>query len=67
MLTLSNALTFLRAPLALLFLSEVTALRIGAIIIAMVTDGIDGYLARRNSSVTKLGAILDPIMDKFFF
>ena len=32
----------------------------------MATDSIDGYLARRNRSVTRFGAILDPAMDKFF-
>ncbi len=32
----------------------------------MITDTIDGYLARRSQSVSKFGAILDPTMDKFF-
>jgi phosphatidylglycerophosphate synthase len=66
MLSLSNALSLLRAPLALLFLVETPLLRIIAIILAMFTDSIDGYLARRSRSVTQLGAILDPTMDKFF-
>jgi CDP-diacylglycerol--glycerol-3-phosphate 3-phosphatidyltransferase/cardiolipin synthase len=30
-----------------------------------VTDWLDGYLARRWGSVSKLGAFLDPIADKF--
>lgn len=66
MLSLSNGLSLLRAPLALLFLFENTTLRIVAIILAMLTDSIDGYLARRRKAVTRLGAILDPAMDKFF-
>jgi CDP-diacylglycerol--glycerol-3-phosphate 3-phosphatidyltransferase len=66
MLSLSNALSLLRAPLALLFLVEKPLFRLIAIILAMFTDMIDGYLARRSSSVTQLGAILDPTMDKFF-
>jgi phosphatidylglycerophosphate synthase len=37
-----------------------------AIILAMLTDSIDGYLARRTLTTTRFGAILDPIMDKFF-
>lgn len=66
MLSLSNSLSFLRAPLAFLFLVENTTLRIVAILLAMLTDSIDGYLARRRQSVTRFGAILDPAMDKFF-
>lgn len=33
-------------------------------IIAAVSDGIDGYLARRFAQQTELGAILDPLADK---
>lgn len=66
MLTASNSLSFIRAPLAFLFLQESSTLRILAIILAMITDSIDGYLARRSQSVSRFGAILDPAMDKFF-
>lgn len=66
MLTLSNILSFIRAPLALVFLQKNVPLRVAAIIIAMISDSIDGYLARRNKSASKFGAILDPTMDKFF-
>jgi len=66
MLNLSNGLSFLRAPLALLFLVDAPSWRIGAIILAMITDSIDGYLARKNRSTSQFGAILDPAMDKFF-
>jgi len=66
MLTASNSLSFIRAPLAFLFLQENSTLRIVAIVLAMVTDSIDGYLARRNQSVSRFGAVLDPAMDKFF-
>lgn len=66
MLSISNALSLLRAPLALLFLVEKPSLRLVAILLAMLTDSVDGYLARRSRSVTQLGAILDPAMDKFF-
>lgn len=66
MLTASNSLSFIRAPLAFLFLQENTSLRVIAIILAMITDSIDGYLARRSQSVSRFGAILDPTMDKFF-
>jgi CDP-diacylglycerol---glycerol-3-phosphate 3-phosphatidyltransferase len=33
-------------------------------IVAIATDGIDGWLARRNDIVTDLGKLLDPIADK---
>ena len=66
MLNLHNSLSFLRAPLAFLFLIENTTFRILAILLAMLTDSIDGYLARRFKAVSRFGAILDPAMDKFF-
>ena len=66
MITASNSLSFIRAPLAFLFLQENSTLRILAIVLAMLTDSIDGYLARRSQSVSRFGAILDPTMDKFF-
>ncbi len=65
-MNLSNGLSFLRAPLALLFLVDSVAWRVTAVILAMITDSIDGYLARRYRSVSQFGAILDPAMDKFF-
>ncbi len=66
MLTLSNALTLLRLPAAFLFIVDNVYVRLGAILLAMLSDGLDGYFARKNRTVSQLGAALDPIMDKFF-
>jgi CDP-diacylglycerol--glycerol-3-phosphate 3-phosphatidyltransferase len=33
-------------------------------VVAIATDGVDGYLARRHEIVTDLGKLLDPIADK---
>jgi CDP-diacylglycerol--glycerol-3-phosphate 3-phosphatidyltransferase len=37
---------------------------IGLFFLMAVSDGIDGYLARRRQQITKLGAFLDPLADK---
>ena len=66
MFTASNSLSFIRAPLAFLFLQENPTLRMLAVLLAMITDMTDGHLARRSQSTSRFGAILDPAMDKFF-
>lgn len=66
MFNLSNSLSLLRAPLALVFLVESPTLRLMAILLAMLTDSIDGYLARKTKTTSRFGAVLDPAMDKFF-
>ncbi|MBF5058734.1 CDP-alcohol phosphatidyltransferase family protein [Candidatus Neptunochlamydia vexilliferae] len=66
MLNPPNTISFLRAPLALLFIVESTSLRVLALILAMISDCVDGYLARRYHFTSRFGAVLDPVMDKFF-
>lgn len=71
---LPNAITVVRILLAPVFFwmllvdnGEFGGLRYAAailFILAIATDGIDGYLARRWNQVTDLGKLLDPIADK---
>lgn len=66
MLNFSNILSLTRAGFALAFLQENTKVRLLAILLAMLSDVLDGFIARRQGTTTQFGAILDPIMDKFF-
>lgn len=66
MLTLPNFLSFLRIPLALLLLQGNPMIRAAAIILAMVTDVLDGFLARKYRQTSRLGTLLDPVTDKLF-
>ncbi len=43
-----------------------TGAAIGLVILAAITDGLDGYLARRMKQVTPIGIALDPVADKLF-
>jgi phosphatidylglycerophosphate synthase len=42
------------------------ALAIGLAVAAMITDVLDGYIARRNNEISDLGKILDPLADKIY-
>ena len=66
MLTLPNLLSLLRIPLAGLLLHGNPTFRAVAIVLAMITDALDGYLARKYQQTSKLGTFLDPLTDKLF-
>ncbi|MFC7441534.1 CDP-diacylglycerol--glycerol-3-phosphate 3-phosphatidyltransferase [Laceyella putida] len=53
---------YVRVGSVTLTLSEIIATFI--FILAAITDGLDGYLARKNKMVTNLGKFLDPLADK---
>jgi len=66
MMTIPNILSILRIPLALLFFQSNPVFRVMAILLAMASDGLDGYIARKYHQISKLGTILDPLTDKLF-
>ncbi len=67
MKALPNIITFLRMPLALVYLQENVTLRCLALVLAGITDYLDGFFARRYRCTSAVGATLDPIADKCFF
>jgi len=46
------------------FAGEQEILASAIFIAASITDGVDGYLARRRGQITTLGMLLDPLADK---
>ncbi len=69
--TVSNVLSLSRVvlmvPFVLLMYSDLSNARIwacGVIIIAILTDKLDGELARRLNQTTEWGRIIDPLADK---
>ncbi len=67
-MNIANKITILRILLVPLFIAFTLYSRWEAalviFVIAAVSDGIDGYIARAAKQKTELGKILDPIADK---
>lgn len=67
-LTVPNQLTFLRLTFLPFFLIAIKydryELALGILVVAGISDGLDGLLARGLNQRTPLGAYLDPIADK---
>lgn len=65
---LPNALCVLRMllsiPVAVLLVQEQYALTLCVFAFAALTDGLDGFLAKRFNWATELGKALDPLADK---
>ena len=65
---LPNVITVLRIflvpPVVLALLDEQYTLAIALFAVAGISDGIDGYLARRYNWTSWWGSVLDPIADK---
>src|SRR5262245_23153802 len=67
LMTLPNAVSLSRLVLAAAFVAtRDPVLRVSLIVVATLTDFLDGWLARRRSSATKWGALIDPIADRAF-
>ena len=65
--TLPNLVSTSRVALAFGFVASDTApTRLALIGIASLTDFLDGWLARRTHSMTRVGALIDPVADRFF-
>ena len=71
--TLPNVITWYRVfaavPIILLIVSgsqPALWIALGLMIIAEISDGVDGYVARRYGQVSALGKILDPMADSLY-
>ena len=67
-LTIPNILTFMRMGLIPVFVSLIyygyRELALAVFLVAGVSDGIDGFLARKFKQESELGTIIDPVADK---
>jgi cardiolipin synthase len=67
-LTIPNILTFMRMALIPVFASLLvygyTFSALVVFVIAGVSDGVDGFLARKFNQESELGTVIDPIADK---
>lgn len=67
-MTIPNIITFgrlLSVPLIVWLLIQSAYVAVFFLVLmAGISDGLDGYLAKRNMQTSELGAILDPLADK---
>jgi len=66
-INIPNTISLLRIPLTILIIfnldSNIKYLYLGVLIIS---DLLDGMIARKLNQTTKFGEVLDPVVDKFF-
>jgi CDP-diacylglycerol--glycerol-3-phosphate 3-phosphatidyltransferase/cardiolipin synthase len=66
-LTLLNALSLSRIPLAAVFIAvQDVRLRAALVVLAAATDFLDGWIARHKGLATRVGALIDPVADRAF-
>lgn len=69
--TVANALTVLRGallvPTVLAVLDRHWGMALAVFVAALVTDVLDGWVARKRHQVTIVGQLLDPVVDKVFY
>ncbi|GAQ95393.1 CDP-diacylglycerol--glycerol-3-phosphate 3-phosphatidyltransferase [Thermodesulfovibrio aggregans] len=68
-ITIPNILSFLRIFLVPFFILAMNSKDYSAalkiVIVAGLTDSLDGIIARKFNQISKLGVVLDPLADKF--
>lgn len=66
-LTLPNIVSASRLVLVIAFvMNKAIAVRLVVLIVASLSDFLDGWIARRTRSASRLGALIDPIADRLF-
>jgi phosphatidylglycerophosphate synthase len=67
LVTLPNAVSMSRLLLAAVFVAvRDPVVRFALLLVATGTDFLDGWLARRQPVISRSGALIDPIADRFF-
>ncbi|MBI4974721.1 MAG: CDP-alcohol phosphatidyltransferase family protein [Candidatus Omnitrophica bacterium] len=68
-MNLANKISITRIILIPLFITSIVYSRMDIALFffaaAIISDGVDGFIARTQNQKTKLGTILDPLADKF--
>ncbi|MCF7872321.1 CDP-alcohol phosphatidyltransferase family protein [Candidatus Woesearchaeota archaeon] len=67
-LSAADYMTLSRIPLAIVFFFFLDNVWVafGLLLLIILTDVLDGFIARKMNAVSKLGGSLDPLADKFF-